>query len=416
MAVELDEGDLDTLSHWLRPWVCARLQHLYLESFEGQVVSQLAPDISAYLPNLRSLTLVLQDADEAWELPAQLCALSGITELAISGFRFPWDSAMFSPRLERLRVHMRGGDYLSMQPTYAQYRDMCAMMHRLRELDFLDVVPINPTEDLIHMPRTLRNFNFTSYSAISAVAALTLLSHSLLPDACTRKASVFHDSTIDNNASAAAVGTCLNICTFMEEEDIGPAELLCSSTQLLTFKNEVPRRSIHSVRRKSDYLSPERMYPHEWSSFGPFAYLRITGVNLEDHISSLRQGRLRAITIFHDRNMNLQSLMEQLTVSAPCIYRARVWISGGLPILHAISCNVDGNFPLFPNLRVLVLHGTTASSDCESDLFAELSALTACIACRKNEGSPLQEVVVSKDSASWGIWDALKGDVQITFL
>ncbi|KZV67964.1 hypothetical protein PENSPDRAFT_736203 [Peniophora sp. CONT] len=412
MATGLGKGDLENLMSWLSQPVCLRVRHLYLDVYDQEVMERLLPQISKYLRNIRSLNLDLVEYETLVELPLQICAMSDITDLGLQGFRFPWDAAMFSSSLTRLVLQLCEGDQ-SMQPSYAQFRGLCANMHSLRELSLHEITPHNPSNELIHMPRTLQEFNYSANDGPSAFAALQLLAHIRFPDTCTRIASVYHNQ--DDNLAEGLIGSCNNVCSLSEgNEESGPLEMLYTYGSLLTLRAELPFRSMYTDVYS---LHPSRLYPQQWNSFGPFAYLDVTHLNFDEHITSMRLTDLRAITFFPDnRRINLMPILERLVLCAPRVHRVEVWFARCLPLLYALAIHIDGSFPLFPALDTLVLHGANAGYINEPNLCAELTALTACIGVRKSEGAPLREIVVAKCTNSWGVWDALKGDIAVTFL
>ncbi|KZV67961.1 hypothetical protein PENSPDRAFT_653608 [Peniophora sp. CONT] len=180
-------------------------------------------------------------------------------------------------------------------------------------------------------------------------------------------------------------------------------------------------RDAHTLRSRPlrlDTLNPYLVYDNSepWQEIGPHAYFLFEYIDLGGAISSLHLDDLQVIT-FYPNTDKIADLIQFISTRARRVQRAEIWLSQCLPLLHALLDHTDADFVLFPRLEVLVLYRTEpAETADEAMLVGELTALTAVIELRKNKGAPLREVVLSRTTESWGIWDALKGEVQLTFV
>ena len=151
-TLELDEPELSALLCWLCYPVCLRLRHLSIGTYTTAVLEKILSIVSPRLRDISSLKLLIGEYDTTLELPAEICAMSSIADLALDGFQFPWDSAMLSPSLKRLKIIVNEGVTLA-QPTYAQFSSLYTTMVCLRDLDLTNVVPSGPSNEIIHMPK-----------------------------------------------------------------------------------------------------------------------------------------------------------------------------------------------------------------------------------------------------------------------
>ncbi|KZV67977.1 hypothetical protein PENSPDRAFT_653620 [Peniophora sp. CONT] len=72
--------------------------------------------------------------------------------------------------------------------------------------------------------------------------------------------------------------------------------------------------------------------------------------------------------------------------------------------------------PLFPLLKTLVLYMGELAIPRKETFIAESVALANLVLVRKQAGAPLHEVVVPQSVSGWAIWDALRGEVKVTFV
>ncbi|KZV67962.1 hypothetical protein PENSPDRAFT_754486 [Peniophora sp. CONT] len=412
-ATDLEASDLQVLLGWLSQSICPRVQHLRLEGHEASLFSQLLPHVAPHLSNLRTLSLEITSPTDAISLPQPLFELSHIIHLTLAGLRLPWDSAIFSTNLTELELRFDSGDHQS-PPRDSDFRDMCSNMRSLRTLSLADLIPMSQAKQL-PLPETLRNFNFFNYSAINAGVALDFLQRLQIPKACTRTALFCHkDEEFVMQVSSEEIGRFLASFTiFGAIERCGPTELLLLPYEVLALRDAQPSRPVPQQWRTLEPDISCHTFPQE---LGPHAYLHFVNADdLSGAIPFLQLDNLQTITVYPD--VYTTRLFNQIAPRTLRVQHAEMWLSECLPLFHALLDHTDVDFVLFPRLEVLVLYHTElADAADEAMLVAELTALTVVIECRKTRDAPLREVVVSRVLESWGIWDALRGVVQVTLL
>ena len=202
---------------------------------------------------------------------------------------------------------------------------------------------------------------------------------------------------------------------FSDDENHGPLELYYSPFQITAKQEEDTVRRICTLSGLTDLMVDNpHLEPKDCSSI-----LRVSRVPLDRSITSHCLDDLRAITIFPDMWTNLKALLTGLATNATRVRRIEMWLSRSIDILHALIGVTLGNLRLFPHLETIVLHGSHEDfpgDPPESALFAELTTLAALVELRQGEGSPLKEIFASQTIKSWGVWDALRGNVKVTFL
>ncbi|VDB86973.1 unnamed protein product [Peniophora sp. CBMAI 1063] len=408
-ATELGDDTFREVIGWLCPSICLRLRHLRLSAYTNEFYARLMPLIAPHLVNVRSLELESEDFDSNIGLSPPLCHMTQITRLHLVGFQFPWDSPILSSNLEELYLQQDAADNTA-YPTLAQFRAICDGLHSLRQITLINVVPTEPFGDTapIHMPGTLRHFFFHCYSTVNSAIGLKVLALLRYPRDCVRIV------TLDNTAYSLTAGpgdieACLSACSLFGDTQ-GPIELLHARGELLVLPSE---RRTCTLLRNIKSLSPEGEPANIRQTHGPLSFFRLSGIAFEPYISSLRMNDLRTVTIAQE-DIDHSAFLNSLSSTASCVRRMEIWLSESLASLHALANSVDGKFRLFPLLEVIVLHGVVWCSD-EVDFSSELTALTALIDLRKSMNAPLKEIVVAKDAKEWGVWDALKDDVQVTF-
>ncbi|VDB86974.1 unnamed protein product [Peniophora sp. CBMAI 1063] len=400
---------------WLSPPICSRVKHLHLEGFADDDCEQLLPEISPYLSKLQTLYLETDcPYDRDVELPHELCNIVAITDLTLKGFSLPWTSPIFSTSITTLTIHMSGNPIT--QPTSACFEDFCSSMPLLQSLRLDNVVPLDHSDDIIYMPRTLRYFNLRTYTSSNVLRSLSILPQLRFPDPCMRSASIHDD---EHRVDEHLLDTCepLKRCLerfhlFGNEAEDGPMELYYNYGQILAMQREQTSRFLDSALLQTWTL------PHDsvGSATGAHTLLRVDCTSFDDGISSLRLNDLRAITIAPDSRTDLASLMPRFASHASRVHRVGLWLSRSAAVLHALMKVERGKFAIFPCLKILVLRGIQYVEYAnEATLFAQLTALVALVELRRSAGSPLMEIFVSRSTESWGVWDALRRDVTISF-
>lgn len=415
-AIELYAQNLDDVAGWLCQSVAPRIHRLCLEAYSTELFSKLLPQASPHLRNIRSISLIAHAFGMTIELPQPLWELSHVTHLSLKGLHIPWHSAILSNNLVELELHLNDED-LATHPTPAQFREFCHSVQSLRSLHLTDVIVHDSIREIIHLPAALQKFEFYRQNPNYTLESMCFLSSLRFPGACIRATRV-HRSELP--ATDSAIGDLLKSFTlFGDDEQSGPAELSILPNEILLLQDEQPSCTMSYSRFT---LHPAAVYPSRWlHEIGPLAYLCYTFGDICPYISSLHLEHLRVITLYPNtldsQDVVYKGLLNDLASHAPRVHRAQVWISESLPVLHALIEETNANFVLFPRLEVLALHyDSFARKVDEAQLFAELTALAYAIEVRKSKGSPLREVIVSKAMKAWGFWDALRGDVQITFL
>lgn len=144
-------------------------------------------------------------------------------------------------------------------------------------------------------------------------------------------------------------------------------------------------------------------------------------VALSAHLDSINGQNLQAITFmdtFSDSRLFPSSPSPWSSLGhlkrALQVHRVGMFFEPCLPLLYALSDESQDGFDLFPLLRVIVVHGMQDTR--EHDATARLTALVNLVRLRKRTATPLQQLVVSRAVEQWGVWAALRVDLEIKFM
>ncbi|KZV67963.1 hypothetical protein PENSPDRAFT_754487 [Peniophora sp. CONT] len=404
----LEKEHLDLLLRWLGRLESHDVRRLHLgwdRSGYAPFV-ELLTRVSPYLRGLQFLHLNI-DCEDAFELPKHISNVSSMTHLSLAGFHFPWDAPMFSHNLQHLSLETHRNP-LRTRPKYSELQALLSNLRSLRTLELNGVIPLDISSETIQLSETLQRFDYIG-SHDRNLEALQFIARVRLPCSCTTK-MILYSSHDESSGVNPLVGACLAASSIFGSEGFcGPAELYYAPNHITVFAKEEGLRL-----RKTPRVFPSGGLQSHSSPGRDIRFIDLAhSMNFENYLEFLPLSNLQAITIFNLQSNKILSLFDRLAPCALRIRRAGIWLRECLPLVHALMDLADDGFALFPKLETLVLHSSPVD---DMKLFIELTALETLVKLRKSEGSPLREIAVCQNTEGWGIWDAVKDDVQVTFL
>ncbi|VDB86982.1 unnamed protein product [Peniophora sp. CBMAI 1063] len=415
--------------YWLSPPVLSKTERLSMNGFSDDLYATWV-NLAAYRHSLRKVDLSTK-RNPSHVLPAPLAGSSDVTHLTLAGFIVPWNSPIFSTNLTSLRLTVNYEDLerRNMLPSCHELQTALSGLRSLRVLELYDVVPHGPIQEEIHPPETLRLFIFKlgQFAPIKFAQSLRLLVRLKIPEACARHVLLCEEAEDVVLSDSESDYLKIYVNMFLASSlSAAPGLSFGLQTVCITTEERARRRWLYTCSYKAKEPDNEPLYDRIHLLTSPrhadlhnMARFRAIGLDIRDFIDMLNMDELRIATFTYSSCVAITytNRWAEFTVTAPQLRVIGVFLSECLPLLHLLGNTVRGRLTSLPLLERIIFNGVDdLHPSAESQFVSELAALTGLLRVRKMHGTPLQEIVVSKSAETWGVWDVLKGEVEITFM
>ncbi|VDC01768.1 unnamed protein product [Peniophora sp. CBMAI 1063] len=403
------------LNAWLTPAVLRRTRCLMVaadEELVNHVAERLPP--SEEMEQLQALTVMLTLTDGLPDLPAAFHELSGVTELTLWGFWVPWQCPLMSSKLTKLTLLFFDDD--TPRPYYEGFRALLSLLQSLVDLNITNLVPLTDPDNSqphpISLPSSMRRITVHVTCSRFAMDALTLISLMHPPPLCACDYSLPsspYDAAQANDAMARLLS------------------LLSSEHRDTTEAQDLQLRHGH-LKLMSAVIAPPSPPLHQspWPNAPQIpATLDMQTFSLANYMSFLTMRDLRTVSFDGTSIQELSrdklwaTFLRAANVRQIGIVRlgARMFDCTHTELFNTLrtSCSFGDGTPsgiFFPQLEVLALPFTNDESTYANTVFELIELIHA----RRDRGSPLRELIISREAEDWAVWHTLRRLLKVTFI
>ncbi|KZV68565.1 hypothetical protein PENSPDRAFT_754014 [Peniophora sp. CONT] len=421
------DGDNDVVrdvnaNAWLSPTIFRRTRHLDLF-----VSLDLAKHVAARLPHpqemthLHELSLVVNGGEDD-DLPAAFRDLAGVTKLALETCCLPFQSAILSSGLRYLHMTLVEGCLNS----YEQVMELMTRLQSLEVLKLIDVAPHpGPTADIpaIDMPATLQRLEICISDSGLALHGLQFISSIRAPPACSilyEHSALVH--VLDFSDTVFLDQTLHRLCStlsFAHQEDREARQLELGNTgaRILSKVRRQPSESLQQSENNETIINT-LAFPGFKRMGNPRVHFNVT-----DYLSSLALEHLSTLSLDVSavraikRNNLWSSLLCATNVCHVGLIRSKASLLYFAEVLDALrkpysSDSGEEMRALFPKLQTL---GIPLDKD-ETKHGELVIGLYGLIQARIERGTPLEELITSKEAGQWSVWNTLPASLRVTFI
>ncbi|KZV68560.1 hypothetical protein PENSPDRAFT_687119 [Peniophora sp. CONT] len=413
------------LNAWLSPSILRRARRI--DCYAGILIIQL---VAARLPptrevdQLRELDVYFDDhANQSPDLPAPLKNLMGVTKLSLQHCQVPWKSSLISSKLTYLKLWQGEG---GPRPSYDEVSHLIALLQSLETMFLAEVVPpAAPSGSKIsalNFPASLCRLTIYTFNVETTMDALNFASRIRTPPQCLRHYSLssFRKGEHPNVALVDdALGRILPNLSFTDCGHINAQLLEITSISLRIIGSPVTLPLIPISPWDYPELEPGSIV-NDLTLPGFTTETPPVNVRLDHYLPLIALEHLKVIaldasTVRHMarfdlwkhflRAHNVRRLGVKGLTSA---HKHLITLLNTLGRLHGHG--TGETHILFPQLEMLLLP-VLGDEVQHSDLIFTLVDL---VHARREQGSPLQELVVPEETADWAVWGTLRNSLKVT--
>ncbi|KZV68570.1 hypothetical protein PENSPDRAFT_754017 [Peniophora sp. CONT] len=393
-----------------------------------ELITYLAQRLSPshVMERLHELAVSSWGAEGTLDLPAPFYNLPELTSLILWDYQVPWRCPILSSKLTELRLLYCD---IGPRPTYQELYDLLSLLQSLQILELRETVPRRPIPSEGHLTDTimapsLRRLEIAVLDSELAMDALTFMSLIHAPPQCVCNYHINQLGAHDPDMTFVddALGRLIPNLSLAGHNYTEMRHLLLTYRGLQLAGTPIPLQ-IASPSNRSSKLDLATIFnrlriPH-FSKLDPPIYF-----HLANYLSFVTLERLITVSLdsssirFIDDNDLWSCLLRADGVRRIGLVKTTAPASLYVPLLldalrlpRALDTG-DETRILFPQLEELALL-LTEDEAAHNDVIIGIIDL---VHARLQNGTPLLELVISREAAHWAVWTTLRALLKITFI